>query len=243
MARSDLVSPSWGTAGTQPGAKKVMGKRRFSVSDFIRKVTPNLYLCKFYFEILDKNNLEDKFLKNSPTQKGYGEVEKLKLRDAFFYSKGITLPSRGLNTDQYLYPNGFRIETPTGTNYGDGNISIPMIMDDRFAFYDFFSFWMNLVHSKETGYFSFYDDYIADLEIRQLRSTTQDKEFGQDVTDSLHQFHEEMSAKAGNWVYGIKLRNAFPKAVSAITFAHDAKEAVSFEVNFAYEGIDYIRPS
>ena len=31
-----------------------------------------------------------------------------------------------------------------------------------------------------------------------------------------NQFHEEMSSKAGNWVYGIKLRNAFPKADESI---------------------------
>lgn len=226
------------------GDDTTAGKARFSVSDFIRKVTPNLYLSKFYFEILEVNKLEEEFLENSPTQKSYPDVEKLKLRDAFFYSKGITLPSRGLNTDQYQYPNGFRIETPTGTNYGDGNISIPMIADDRYAFYDFFTFWMNKIHSRETGYFGFYDDYVANIAIRQLRSTTRDiASDSHDVTDSLNAFHEKMSAGAGNWVYGVMLKNAFPKAVSAITLAHDAKEAVSFEVNFAYEGIEYIRPT
>jgi hypothetical protein len=238
-----MISTSWGHASKDSWENK-HGKKRFSVSDFIRKVTPNLYLCKFYYEILETNNLEEEFLSKSPTQKGYTEVEKLKLRDAFFYSKGITLPSRGLNTDQYLFPNGFRIETPTGTNYGDGNVAIPMIADDRYAFYDFFTFWMNKIHSKETGFFGFYDDYIADIAIRQLRSTTEDRRSrDDDVTDGLNAFHEEMSAGAGNWVYGVILKNAFPKAISAVTFAHDAKEQVSFEVNFAYEGIDYIRPS
>ena len=39
---------------------------------------------------------------------------------------------RGINTDPHTYANGFRFEAPTGSNYGDGDISISMMVDHKY---------------------------------------------------------------------------------------------------------------
>jgi len=211
------------------------GKNRFGVSDFIRKIVGVPYLCKFYFEITStKGTTFESLLSNSTTQDNVNAQNKLNLKDAFFYSQGITIPSRGINTENYVYSNGFRIEIPNGSNYGDGNINIPIISDNRYTFYDFFISWMNIIHSRETGFFSFHDDYLANITIKQLDYTATG-----DIADSLTSFHNNMSATSSNFTYGIQLINCYPKAVSAIEFRHDAKERDEFNVNMSYEGINY----
>ena len=213
------------------------GKSRFGPSSFLRKIVGVSYLCKFYFEINSKTgtNIEDLF-DNSGTQTNAPSAEKISLRDPFFYSQGITIPSRGITTDTYSYSNGFKIEIPNGSNYGDGNINIPIMVDKRYTFYDFFVSWMNLVHSKETGFFSFHDTYLANITIKQLDYTA----IG-DVAESTEKFHQNMSSlNSSNFSYGVELINCYPKAVSAIEFRHDAKDRVEFNVNMSYEGLNYI---
>ena len=201
-------------------------KDRFSVSDIIRKIKGQAYLSKFYFEIEPGRRATD-FLTAILNS---SEIE---LKDLFFYSQGITIPSRGLNTESYVYSNGFRIEIPTSTNFGDGNINIPIISDNKYILYDFFIKWMNKIHSKETGYFTFHDDYTTNLFIKQLDYTAAD-----DITNNINSFHGGMT-KDKTFVYGVELINCFPKAVSAIEFRHDSKERVEFNVNMSYEGINY----
>lgn len=215
-------------------------KNRFSISDILRKVRGVNYLSKFYFEI---EGGADDFLKDllfdSSTQSQLPASNMLELRDLFFYSKGISIPSRGINTDTYTYSNGFKIEIPTGTNYGDGNINIPIQSDDKYTLYDFFIKWMDRIHSKETGFFRFHDDYTTNLHIKQLDYKTTDE-----TTESLSKFHNEMSDvfNSTKFVYGIKLINCYPKAVSVIDFSHDNKEKVEFNVNMSYEGLNYLAP-
>jgi len=209
-------------------------KDRFSVSDIIRKIKGQAYLSKFYFEI-EPGRRATKFLiaiLNS-TVGNTSIGSEIELRDLFFYSQGITIPSRGLNTESYVYSNGFRIEIPTSTNFGDGNINIPIISDNKYILYDFFIKWMNKIHSKETGYFTFHDDYTTNLFIKQLDYTAAD-----DITNNINSFHGGMT-KDKTFVYGVELINCFPKAVSAIEFRHDSKERVEFNVNMSYEGINY----
>lgn len=219
-------------------------KDRFSVSDIIRKIKGQAYLSKFYFEIEPGRRATDfltAILNNTVgNTSSDGDIldvtvigSEIELRDLFFYSQGITIPSRGLNTESYVYSNGFRIEIPTSTNFGDGNINIPIISDNKYILYDFFIKWMNKIHSKETGYFTFHDDYTTNLFIKQLDYTAAD-----DITNNINSFHGGMT-KDKTFVYGVELINCFPKAVSAIEFRHDSKERVEFNVNMSYEGINY----
>ena len=219
-------------------------KDRFSVSDIIRKIKGQAYLSKFYFEIEPGRRATD-FLTailnstvgNTSSDDDILDVtvigSEIELRDLFFYSQGITIPSRGLNTESYVYSNGFRIEIPTSTNFGDGNINIPIISDNKYILYDFFIKWMDKIHSKGTGYFTFHDDYTTNLFIKQLDYTAAD-----DITNNINSFHGGMT-KDKTFVYGVELINCFPKAVSAIEFRHDSKERVEFNVNMSYEGINY----
>ena len=159
-----------------------------------------------------------------------------KVENLFFYSDNITIPSRGINTEAYVYANGFRFEVPTSTNYGDGNINVNMLVDANYDLYDFFMKWMNKIHSKDTGFFGFHNTYTTDIEIKQLESTSDSPDYltmyGSNVgefvnkTERIHRFR-------------VELGNCYPKAVSAIEFRHDAKDMVKFNVNFSYEKIDY----
>ncbi len=201
-------------------------KSRFSVSDIITKLNGQAYLSKFYFEIEPG---PESFLDNiiGPD---------IKLNESFFYSQGITIPSRGITTEMYTYSNGFKVEIPTGTNYGDGNINIPLICDNSYTLYRFFINWMDLIHSKQTGFFSFHDDYTTNLFVKQLDYTS-----SKTFTNDINSFHDNMSVKSKeNCIYCIELTGCYPKAVSAIEFRHDSKERVEFNVNLSYEGINYI---
>ena len=97
------------------------GKSRFGPSSFLRKIVGVSYLCKFYFEINSKTgtNIEDLF-DNSGTQTNAPGAEKISLRDAFFYSQSITIPSRGITTDTYSYSNGsgWDVGVTNSTNNG-----------------------------------------------------------------------------------------------------------------------------
>ena len=191
-----------------------------NVTEFIKVLTGVNYLSKFHFEIFDyDNNLIDanQNLKN-------------KLARIFFYSENITIPSRGLNTEAYTYANGFRFEVPTGTNYGDGNIDVSMHVDKEYQLYDFFIKWMNKIHSKETGFFSFHEKYISKIKIKQLDNTAS-------MGGTLDEFLDFV--KQEKYVFGIELINCYPKAVGAISFRHDSKDMVKFNVNFSYEKIRY----
>lgn len=194
-----------------------------NVTEFIKVLTGVNYLSKFHFEISDYDTVKDLVTADNFNEK--------KLNNIFFYSENITIPSRGLNTEAYTYANGFRFEVPTGTNYGDGNIDVSMHVDKEYQLYDFFIKWMNKIHSKETGFFSFHEKYISKIKIKQLDNTAS-------MGGTLDKFLD--SVKEGeNYVFGIELINCYPKAVGAISFRHDSKDMVKFNVNFSYEKIRY----
>lgn len=194
-----------------------------NVTEFIKVLTGVNYLSKFHFEISDYDNVNNLIEDDS-------NFNTNKLNNIFFYSENITIPSRGLNTEAYTYANGFRFEVPTGTNYGDGNIDVSMHVDKEYQLYDFFIKWMNKIHSKETGFFSFHEKYISKIKIKQLDNTAS-------MGGTLSEFLD--SVKTGSYVFGIELINCYPKAVGAISFRHDSKDMVKFNVNFSYEKIRY----
>lgn len=210
------------------------GQRRFNVSDIGKKITGVNYLSKFHFEIdLNKGNVN---WRNTLDLADGNDLEN-KLKDIFIYSENITIPSRGLNTEAYVFSNGFRFEVPTGTNYGDGNISVNIRVDEKYELYNFFINWMNLIHSKETGFFAFQNTYVTDIRIRQIH----DSQPASQYNNFIENVSFNSDSKKG-FVYGVDLINCYPKSVGAIQFRHDAKDFVKFNVDFSYEKINYIMP-
>lgn len=202
-------------------------EKTFNVSEIAKKIKGVTYLSKFYFKLLDDESKLSELLTN-----GVNGTRNLLLEDLYFYSDNITIPSRGLNTEAYTYANGFRFEVPTGTNYGDGNINVNMMVDVNYDLYNIFINWMDKIHSKETGFFSFHNKYTIDVRIMQLSTY---ESYGKD----LNEFVQNVNSDSGLELFKVDLVNCYPKAVSAIEFRHDAKNMVKFNVNFSYEKINY----
>ena len=207
-----------------------------TIVDMMKMISGLHQLSKFYFHIdyTRPNNL--KLLYDRYSKGDYkSDIERM-----FFYSENITIPNRGINTEAHTYANGFRFEAPAGTSYGDGDISISMHLDKNYIFHEFFMNWMDLIHNRNTGYFSFHNTYVADIEIYQLNA------FGVDVSNSRYasQVFANLIATEGKnfWVYKVKLSNCYPKSVSAIEFNHSARDERSkINVGFTYEKIEYER--
>lgn len=197
-------------------------EKSFSISEIRKKISGVSYYSKFYFKFIDIDNIND--ILNS-------ETLKTKLNDIFFYSENISIPSRGLTTEVYTYSNGFRFEVPTGTNYGDGNINVSMMVDEKFELYDFFIRWMDKIQSKQSGYLKFHNKYVTDIKIIQIPHTSEG------VKD-IKQFVDYVDIDSNNF-FGIELINCYPKAVGDIPFKHDNKEMIKFNVNFSFEKINY----
>ena len=211
--------------------------QQFSITDFRKKITGVNYLSKFFFDFaeLRTNNWVGPEVRISEI---INEKNKEILENLFFYSENITIPLRGINTDPHIYANGFRFEAPTGSNYGDGDINITMNVDLDFRLYQFFMDWMNLVHDKNTGYFSFHNRYTTDVSIYQLKNIDQFFPDQMNFTDMI-----ELNPYPGFWALKVDLKNVYPKSVSAIEFKHDAKdERTKITVNFTYEQIHYNYP-
>ena len=208
--------------------------QKFSITDLKNKITGLNQLSKFYFDFIEirtgtidpESNLRDLIKKEGE----YWNV----LKNLYFYSENITIPMRGINTDPHTYANGFRFEAPVSSNYGDGDIAITMIVDLDYKIYDFFMKWMNSIHDKKTGYFSFHNRYTTNLDIYQLNNIG--------VEFSKYTTFEDMVQNPNKkfFNYQVALRNCYPKSVSAIEFKHESRdERVKITVNFTYEQVYY----
>ncbi len=209
--------------------------RNFNITNLRSKISGVNQLSKFYFDLPDirTQNFLPKGISRA-IQKTFGKTKDYPLRDIFFYSENITIPMRGINTDPHVYANGFKFEAPIGTNYGDGDIAITMVVDKDYYLYEFFMNWMDQIHDKATGYFSFHDQFITDIDIYQLNNVN--------VNFLENNSFENMVADRdkGFVNYKVTLGNCFPKSVTAIEFKHDAAgERTKITVGFTYEKIDY----
>ena len=248
LSQNELTKRFPGTDPGLPGSSKVEKvpatgpwisegyNRKFNITDLKNKITGLNQLSKFYFDFPEITNKEfrRKSGEESFITKWYTEKHKEVLKNLYFYSENITVPMRGINTDPHTYANGFRFEAPTGSNYGDGDISITMIVDHKYEIYDFFMQWMNSVHDKTTGYFSFHNRYTTDLNIYQLNN------IGIKFSDN-NDMENMIADKTNNFYnYHVHLGNCYPKSVSAIEFKHESRdERVKITVNFTYEKVMY----
>ena len=215
----------------------------FSIVDLKNKISGVSQLSKFYFDIpklrnesVDRSKLVKKaWEKSIKDRPGAKEI----IKNIYFYSENITIPMRGINTDPHVYANGFKFEAPIGTNYGDGDIAVTMIVDKNYYLYDFFMNWMNEIHSKDTGYFSFHDQYVTDIDIYQLNNIN--------INFPRNSNFDDMIANAsstGIINYKVSLGNCYLKSVTAIEFKHEAaNERTKITVGFTYEKIDYVNPN
>jgi len=213
----------------------------FTIQNLRNKISGVNQLSKFYFDLpkirnesSDRTNLVKKAW-DLTTADLPGASQALK--NIYFYSENITIPMRGINTDPHVYANGFKFEAPIGTNYGDGDIAITMIVDKDYYLYDFFMNWMNQIHSKNTGYFSFHDQYVTDIDIYQLNNV------GVDFSKNSNFDNMIADTTKGFVNYKVSLGNCYPKSVTAIEFKHEAaNERTKITVGFTYEKIDYENP-
>ena len=211
--------------------------RKFSITDLRNKITGLNQLSKFYFDFPEIRN--NRFVRNEGEESKIAEWVNESpeiLENIYFYSENVTIPMRGINTDPHTYANGFRFESPVSSNYGDGDIAITMIVDHKYKIYDFFMNWMNSIHDKTTGYFSFHNRYTTDLDIYQLNNIgvefSKDNTFDSMIADRSKRFFN----------YRVHLGNCYPKSVSAIEFKHESRdERVKITVNFTYEQVYYNR--
>lgn len=213
----------------------------FTIQNLRNKISGVNQLSKFYFDLpkirnesSDRSNLVKRAWEK--TTKDTPDAAQA-LKNIYFYSENITIPMRGINTDPHVYANGYKFEAPIGTNYGDGDIAITMIVDKDYYLYDFFMNWMNEIHSKDTGYFSFHDQYVTDIDIYQLNNV--------DISFPKNTNFDNMIADTtkGFVNYKVSLGNCYPKSVTAIEFKHEAaNERTKITVGFTYEKIDYINP-
>lgn len=135
--------------------------RKFNITDIRNQISGVSYLSKFYFRLLPTIGITSK-------SKIKGILEEEKMIDIFIYANNVTVPQRAIDGENYTYSNGYRVNFPTTTSYGDGTIGINVRMDESYKFYDMFIQWMDIIHNKKTGHLSFYDDYVCDIEIFQL---------------------------------------------------------------------------
>lgn len=217
---------------------------RLNVSDIRKKITGVSYLSKFYFEIDTTRNVDFLYSGNIAKEE--------KFKDLFFYATNISVPNRLINTEAYTYANGYRMEVPIGTTYGDGTISVQIRMDENYYIYDMFKNWMDKIHNKSDGYFEFYDNYVTNMRIFQLPYTDP---YMNGVGDRISIFKNNISQYNSSFdsssaftedklteykkYYKFELLNCYPKTMSAIEFSHESKEKVMLTVNFTYEGINY----
>jgi len=220
------------------------GNKNFSITDIRKKITGASYLSKFYFRIIPAIGKENSKIKEI--------LRREKLEDIFFYASGVTVPQRAIDGENYTYSNGYRVNFPTTTSYGDGTIGINVRIDEKYENYKMFISWMDIIHSKKTGHLSFYDEYTCDIDIYQLPynanelSTTPDRSI-KDMKDfyamieKLDKSPDGIKGRAPNVgsYYKFCIKNCYPKTLSSIEFSHESSEKVTCLVNFAYEGIDY----
>ncbi len=203
----------------------------FNIIDFRKKVRGVAYSSKFYFRFVGQKIIDYLNLEN----------EKLDVfNNLFYYSDDqITVPSRRFDmNERFHYANGFAVQTPSQTKYGDGDISITFRLDDKYLLYDIFNEWMGKIHNDKTGFLSFYDDYTSELEIFQLPYDKYIQSLERS-TDPLQDFIEQYASSDKPDVYKMRLVRCYPTSVGNIQYSHGGSQFTKVTVTFYYSGMKY----
>ena len=125
----------------------------------------------------------------------------------------ITMPARTFNTSPYRIA-GAPYKYPTQVQYGD--ITATFIGDKFLRLRRFFETWQSMMYNNQTGMWNFYKEYIGHVDVFQL---------GQ-----FEALNDRDSA-----TYGIRMREAFPSAISEIPYSSGTQnDYVKVQVTFSY---------
>ena len=143
----------------------------------------------------------------------YMDADRQMSPDASLMCTEITMPGRTINNSPYRI-SGAPYKYPTNVQYSD--ITATFIGDKFLRLRNFFELWQSSIYNNQTGLFNFYKEYTGDIDIFQLGQfeTKNDRD---DAT------------------YGVRLREAFPTAISEIAYsAGGQNDYVKIQVTFAY---------
>lgn len=129
------------------------------------------------------------------------------LRSVLMFCDTVQLPGVSLNTAQTRTFGEVR-EVPYETNYEP--ITISFYVDNNFLVKQIFDAWILGIQDWNTRKFKYYKDYTTDFTL-----------YVQDTEDS--------------GKYAVKLFEAYPKTVSAISMSYDSKEVMKINVALMYK--------
>lgn len=129
------------------------------------------------------------------------------LRQILLYCDQVQLPGINLATTQNRTFGEFR-EVPYEKLYGD--IQMSFYVDTNLYVKSFFDEWFNLIQSPNSRTFQYYNDYIADMEIRV----------------------EDLQNEA---VYLVNAYECYPKTVSPIQMDYAGKDVMKLQVTMQYK--------
>ena len=130
-----------------------------------------------------------------------------------YLCEAVSLPTKGIASNaQDVY--GPPREIPYRETFTEAALSF--ILDDKFSVKRFFDEWQENIINVETGNVSYWNDFVATINITRLSNDATDF---QTATDS----------------YKIELREAYPSAVGEIALGHAmGGEILKLSVTFKY---------
>lgn len=129
------------------------------------------------------------------------------LESLLMFCDSLQLPGVGINTAQTRTFGEVR-EMPYETNYEP--ITISFYVDNNFLVKQMFDAWVLGIQDWNTRKFKYYNQYAKDITI-----------YVQDVED--------------NGKYAVRLFEAYPKSVSAISMSYESKELMKINVTLVYK--------
>ena len=130
-----------------------------------------------------------------------------------YLCESVSLPTKGIaSTPQIIY--GPSREIPYGETFTEAALSF--IVDDKFTVKRFFDKWQENIINVETCNVSYWNDFVATINITRLSNDASNFEIATDK-------------------YKIELREAYPSAVGEIALGHtQGGEILRLSVTFKY---------
>ena len=168
---------------------------------------------------------------------------KNKLRDMKFYCDIVALPGRNLATSpfrsgsitrEYIHSNNFA-----------GTMNLNFTLTDDMFIKDFFDKWQDFIlpltenDKSHQNIVKYPKDYSCDFKISKLTndlverpSTTSFQQAGPTVVEQV---------SFGDYIYTVKLRDAFPKNVNPIQLSFSSQENLKLSVELAFSSWSRIK--
>jgi hypothetical protein len=167
-----------------------------SISNFIARVKNDNFARENRFEVVI----------TPPRNMSTTTEENQKL---LFYCQSAALPGINLMT-QEVYTFGEAREVIYNRNYDP--VTLEFLVDDQMNVKWFFDRWMENIIDPRSRVMSYYNDYIATVEIAQVDHSNDEKV-----------------------KYKVMLHECFPKTIDAIQYSSESKNLVKLRVTMAYK--------